>query len=76
MEPRLRSDFLVRNRVQCLLRFWTRLICHPRLEARSADSKVADAMIKADTTLTSALLDRLLHHAETSVRDTVSTPLY
>jgi Family of unknown function (DUF6399) len=45
--PRLRSDFLVRNRVPCLRRFWTRLICHPRLAVRSADSKVADGMIKA-----------------------------
>ena len=41
---------MVRNRAQCLQRFWTQSSCRPLLEVRSADSKVADAMIEAQET--------------------------
>ncbi|MGQ4807328.1 hypothetical protein NKDENANG_00676 [Candidatus Entotheonellaceae bacterium PAL068K] len=45
--PQPQSGFWVRNHALCLLRFWTQSTCHPLLEVRSADSKVAGALIKA-----------------------------
>ena len=47
-EPQQRSGFLVRNRAHWLQRLWTQSSCRPLLAGRSADSKVADAMIEAE----------------------------